>query len=193
MEAKPEHSPEEIKRLQRCLNDMVSVIALPAVWSDGEPTAIVRTLLEALLGMLSLDLIYVRLEDGDDEKPAEMFRVAQPSSLAAWPREIGELFSRRLGDDPLKWPPHLRDTIGEHEMTIVPLRLGLQGEIGVLVAVSRRSDFPRQTERLVLSVAANQAAIGLQQARLLSEQRRVADELDRRVAQRTSELAEAFE
>ena len=74
-----------------------------------------------------------------------------------------------------------------------PLRLGLQGEIGVIVAGSEREDFPQQTERLILSVAANQASIGLQEARLRSEQKRVASELDRRVAQRTAELAAANE
>jgi len=42
-------------------------------------------------------------------------------------------------------------------------------------------------------VAANQGVIGLQEARLLSEQKRVANELDRRVAQRTEELAIANE
>ncbi len=40
-----------------------------------------------------------------------------------------------------------------------------------------------------MGVAANQAAIGLQESRLLSEQKRVADELDRRVAERTAKLA----
>jgi PAS domain S-box-containing protein len=73
------------------------------------------------------------------------------------------------------------------------LGLGLQGEIGVLVAGSERGDFPRQTEELILSVAANQASIGLQEARLRSEQKRVASELDQRVAQRTTELAAANE
>ena len=75
----------------------------------------------------------------------------------------------------------------------MPLGLGLQGEIGEIVAGSERADFPRQTERLILSVAANQASIGLQGARLLSEQKHVASELDRRVAQRTAELAAANE
>ena len=73
------------------------------------------------------------------------------------------------------------------------LGLGLQGEIGEIVAGSERADFPRQTERLILSVAANQASIGLQGARFLSEQKHVASELDRRVAQRTAELAAANE
>ena len=48
-------------------------------------------------------------------------------------------------------------------------------------AASQRADFPAQTERLVLSVAANQAVIGLQEARLLSEQRRAREELSRGV------------
>jgi PAS domain S-box-containing protein len=193
MEVQLEHPAEEIKRLQRCLNDLVSVIALPAVWSGGEPAKIVRALCEALLGMLSLDLVYVRLAIAINGAPIEMARFAQTGSLTAGPREIGELFDRRMGDDPQQWPSLARHTVGDADMTLVPLRLGLQGEIGVIVAGSRRADFPRQTEGLVLSVAANQAAIGLQEARLLGEQKRVAGELDRRVAQRTAELAAANE
>jgi len=71
--------------------------------------------------------------------------------------------------------------------------LGVQREIGVIVAGSRRADFPRDTEALLLGIAANQALIGLQQARLLTEQKRVADGLDQIVAQRTAELAAANE
>ena len=76
---------------------------------------------------------------------------------------------------------------------MVPLRLGLNGEIGVIVAGSQRADFPEQTERLVLNVAANLAAIGLREAQLLSEQKQIADILDQRVAQRTEELGRANE
>ncbi|MGH9561275.1 MAG: PAS domain-containing protein, partial [Terracidiphilus sp.] len=75
----------------------------------------------------------------------------------------------------------------------MPLGLGLQGELGELVVGSERADFPRQTERLILSVAANQASIGLQGARLRSEQKGVASELDRHVVQRTAEVAAANE
>ncbi len=87
----------------------------------------------------------------------------------------------------------MRNRLGDRDISIVPLGLGLQGEIGVIVAGSEREDFPQQTERLILSVAANQASIGLQEARLRSEQKRVASELDLRVAQRTTELAAANE
>ena len=87
----------------------------------------------------------------------------------------------------------MRNRLGDREISMVPLGLGLQGEIGVIVAGSERADFPQQTERLILSVAANQASIGLQEAWHRNEQKRIASELDRRVAQRTTELAAANE
>jgi PAS domain S-box-containing protein len=193
MEISREHSAEEIKRLQRCVNDLVSILALPAMWTGGEPARLVGTLLDALKGMLRLDFVYLRLSDSFGEPPIEMIRGAQSLNLSSRPHEIGELINNWLGNDAMQLPPVLRGRVGEKDFSIVPLRMGLQGEIGVLVAGSHRADFPGETERLALSVAANEAVIGLQEARLLSEQRRVASELDLRVAERTRELAEINE
>jgi len=184
---------EEIKRLQRCINDLVSLFALPAMWSGAEPSQIVHSSLDALLRMLQLDLVYVRLKDRGAPAPVEMARFAQSQPQSERPREIGEIFKYWLEADPLEWPPRIPNPVGRGDLSIVPLGLGLHGEIGILVAGSERPDFPRQTERLILSVAANQASIGLQEARLMSEQKRVASELDRHVAQRTVELAAANE
>ena len=159
----------------------------------AEPSQIVHTLLDALLRMLQLDLVYVRLKDSGGQAPIEMVRFAPSQEQTAQPHEIGEVLKHWLGADPQAWPPLIRNPIGGRDISILPLGLGLQGEIGEIVAGSERADFPRQTERLILSVAANQASIGLQGARLLSEQKHVASELDRRVAQRTEELAAANE
>jgi len=183
----------EIKQLQRCVNDLISVLALPATWSGGEPSQIVHTLLGALLRMLPLDLVYVRLRETPGQAPIEMVRFAPSQQHIAPAHEIGEALMHWLGADPQQWPPLTRNPLGNRDISIVPLGLGLESEIGVIVAGSEREDFPQQTERLILSVAANQASIGLQEARLLSEQKRVASELDRRVAQRTTELAAANE
>ena len=197
MEEQLEHPAEEIKRLQRGMNDLLSILALPAMWSGGEPTQIAHTLLDALLSMLRLDLIYVRLNDPGIDVPVEMARVAPTLELARRrplePREIGEMLNEWLGNDPQQWPPLVRNRIGDEDISIVPLRLGPHGEIGVIAAGSRRPDFPGQTEKLLLSVAANQASIGLQEARLLSQQKRVTRELDQRVVQRNAELAAANE
>jgi PAS domain S-box-containing protein len=189
MQAQLEHPTEEIKRLQRCINDLSSLQALPAIWRGGDPAQMVRTLLDVLLGMLHLDLVYVRLKDPLGQVPIEMARVAQSRKLTARPEEIGEVLNNTLGPDPQKWAARARCLIGGKDVSIVPLPLALQDESGVIVAGSLRADFPEQIESLVLSVAANQATIWLQEARLLNEQKRIASELDRRVAERTAQLA----
>jgi PAS domain S-box-containing protein len=193
MDVQPKDLADRIKHLQHCVNDLISVLALPAMWSGGEPSRIVQTLLDALLRMLQLDLVYVRLNETGGQTAIEMVRFAQSPKYIGQPHEIGEVLKSWLGADPQEWPPLLRNPLGDRDISIVPLGLGLQGEIGIVVAGSERADFPQQTERLILSVAANQVSIGLQEARLRSEQKRVASELDQRVAQRTAELAAANE
>ena len=181
----------ETERLKRCINDLVSVLALPAIWTGSDPTHVLSTLLEALRGMLGLDLVYARMNGPPGEAPIEVVRVAGADTFTVQAHEIGVLLDERLGADPRNWPPVTRSVIDGTEVSIVAMPLGLQGEIGALMAGSGRADFPRQTERLVLGVAANQAAIGLREARLLSGQKRLASELDQRVARRTAELTAA--
>jgi formate hydrogenlyase transcriptional activator len=188
-----EEPADEIRRLQGCINDLISVLAIPAMWRGQESARIVSTLLDVLVGMLRLDFAYARLKDPVGGAPIEIVRLAQSRNLTARPQSIGQALNGWLGDSPQKWPLLVRNPIGDGDVSIVPLRLGLGDEIGVIVAGSQRADFPWETERLLLSVAANQAAIGLQEARLLSEQKRVTRELDQRVAQRTIELAAANE
>src|SRR5579864_2240832 len=192
MQAQLEHPADEIKRLQRCINDLVSLLALPAMWSGSKPYDIVQTLLDSLLRMLDLDFVYVSLTNLVDA-PSETVRVAQSQEQRFRPRELCASLNRWLGDDPQKRYLKERSHIGNEEVSVASWPLGVQREIGVIVAGSRRTDFPQDTEALLLGIAANQALIGLQQARLLSEQKLVADELDQRVAQRTAQLAAANE
>ena len=48
------NTSDEIKRLQSCISDLISVLALPALWSGREPSDIAGTLLDVLLTMLRL-------------------------------------------------------------------------------------------------------------------------------------------
>ena len=192
----PDHAQqpaEEIKRLQRCINDLASVFALPAMWTGGDSRQVGRTLLDVLLGMLRLDFVYMRIAPTDAEGAIEMVRVAETADLTTDPAEVGQMLDGWLGADPKAWPEAVGNPIRDSKISVVPMRLGLGGELGVVAAGSRRRDFPIQTEVLLLSVAANQAAIGLREARLLSEQKRLAHDLDQRVAERTRELAAANE
>src|SRR4030095_15027924 len=123
----------------------------------------------------------------------EMFRAAGSRDLKTRPEEIGDAFSGWLADEPHRWPSRVPNPIGSGDVCVVPFRLGLQDEIGIIVAGSQRADFPNDTESLLFRVEANLASIGLQEARLLREQKRVANELNQRVAERTRELATANE
>jgi transcriptional regulator with GAF, ATPase, and Fis domain len=184
-----EQTGAEARQLRACINDLIGVVALPAIWSGSAPSEIVRTLLDALLGMLNLDLVYLRLKDPIGDQPYEALREADPHGVTGLPPRTGELIENWLGRHPHAWSRVTRDAF--EGLSIIFLPLGLEGEIGILAAASRRPDFPVRTERLLLTVAANQAAVGLHGARLLSEQKCVAEDLDRKVAQHTEELAAA--
>ncbi len=185
-----EDPAEETKLLHRCMNDLVSLLALPAIWRGSAPSQIVQTLLDVLVGMLSLDFAYARLNDAFAEIPVEILRVAEYGKVNMPAQELRKM----LGDSLAAWAqgslPQIRSRLGI-DSSIFPLPLGVEGEIGMIVLGSDRSDFPGLTESLLLSVATNQASIALQEVRLLNEQKRISRELDRRVAERTSELAQA--
>ena len=188
-----EGSTEEIKRLQRCINDLVGIFALPAMWTGAEVYRSVGQVGDSLLLMLQLDLIFVRVRGSSGEVPDPIVRFSQTWERDQDPQELAEMIAQWLGSDSQKWPAAIRKSLRGREISFVPLRLGLHGEFGAVVAGSRRVEFPEQTEKLLLSVAANQAAIGLQESTSRSAQLQVASHLDKLVAQRTAELAATSE
>ena len=85
----------------------------------------------------------------------------------------------------------MRNHLGDRDISIVPLGLGLQSEIGAIVRVRARgfSAANRETD----SQRSGGSGVHRIAGALLGEQKRVAGELDLRVAQRTTELAAANE
>src|SRR5258708_9908140 len=184
---KMENTPE-IKRLQSCINDLISVLALPAIWSGSESSQILGTLLDVLLTMLRLDFAYARLSDASDGPPIEVVRSGERRHSSVQPQQFGQALDRWLMGDQTTSQCVVPSPVGEGEVSIASFSLGLQHEAGVLVAGSRRADFPTEVERLLLRVAANQAGIGLQEARRSGEQKRIAEMLEQRCAERTRRL-----
>jgi|UPI00068D9CBB PAS domain S-box-containing protein len=184
-----EQTANEIDRLRRCMTDLLGLLALPAMWAGGDLRVIARILLDVLLGMLNVDFLYLRLVDEDGTTVIEMARTTKLTPPMGKPSDVGPALLRSLGTVPANWPQTARVVVGNAVFSTMQTQLGLGGEVGVLVAGSSRSIFPRETERLLLNVAGNQIAIAVKEVCLLSEQTRHAAELDRRVAQRTAELA----
>jgi PAS domain S-box-containing protein len=193
MHQHPTDPATDVKRLQRCIDDLVCVLALPAVWSGSEPSRILNTFLDALLVMLDLDFLYARVRLESQEAPIDVLRTAQLYGTSHSMEELRHALNEWSGEATQKWPFQVFRHPEKQEVSVLPLRMGIEGELGLIVAGSNRAGFPEQTERLVLCVAANQLAVGLQQALRLNEQKRLASELDRQVAKRTRELAETNE
>jgi PAS domain S-box-containing protein len=188
VEVEMEKTADEVKRLQSCINDLISVLALAAIWSGSESRQMLGTLLDSLLAILRLDFACARLNHSIDGSPIEVVRLAQRQHLSAQSQEVGRALGPWLSGDQTASRLVIPNPAGQGEVAIASFSLGLQDEVGVLVAGSRRADFPTDVELLLLRVAANQAAIGLQEARRSGDQKRVAEALERRVAERTSEL-----
>jgi PAS domain S-box-containing protein len=191
MEEQVADPAQEVKCLQRCINDLVGLLSLPAIWRGGEPSQIIQTLLDVLLRMLSLEFAYARLNDAFDAMPVEILRVAKDAKVNLPQQELREVLGDWFSAGAPGSLPQIRSRLRVEEISIFPVPLGIQGEIGVIVLGSNRVGFPEKTESLLLTVAANQASIGLQEATLLSQQKRIAAELERRVAERTAELEAA--
>src|SRR3989442_553734 len=154
-----EQAPGEITRLKACINDLISVLALPAIWSGHEPSLIASTLLDTLLGMLRLDFAYLRLKPLAGDAPIEMVRLAQQRTVAPHAQEVGRALAPWLAADPPTSPFVVPNPVGQGKVSIAPLRLGLQDEVGNFVAGAQGPNFPSDVELVLLRGAANQVGM----------------------------------
>src|SRR6266540_7191573 len=100
MTAEMRHAADEVKHLRACINDLISLVTLPAIWTGGEPSDIVGTLLDVVLRVLRLDFAYARVRESIYGTQNEMFRAAGSRDVTTRPEEIGDAFSGWLADEP---------------------------------------------------------------------------------------------
>ena len=180
----------EVLRLRAVLRDLVALSAIPAVWIGREPPGVATGLADELVELLRLDFAFVRLCDPEGAGAVEVTRGD------AWTR-FPELLESHLATS-VQFPRKeiFADVGGGCDLYRgIAIRIGVNGERGVVAAASERSDFPTATDQLLLSLAANQAAIAFQSSRLIQERRRAEEELrearnqlEIKVVERTAEL-----
>jgi hypothetical protein len=175
MNSNPVGNADEVRILRTCVNDLVGNLALPPIWSGSAPNDIVKTLLDAVLRTLRLDFVFARLKL--PLATVETIRLVRFGEFSADENDLRAALARWLSDDPNTRTSVIRWPRSGSTISVVAIRRGITEHLGELVAGSRRPDFPRKTERLVLNVAANQAVIGLQGAQLRNEQLRTARDL----------------
>src|SRR5690606_14895771 len=91
MPAVVEQRIDEAKQLRACINDLVGIVALPAIWSGAGPADIARTLTDTLLGVLDLDFVYLRLKQSVGEPPLEIVSTGDSCTMDVLPKEMSTL------------------------------------------------------------------------------------------------------
>jgi signal transduction histidine kinase len=181
---------DEIDRLRTALRDLVALSMIPAVSVGREPPLIAAGLADVLVGSLHFDFAFVRLRDPDAGAAINVTRGNAWNGFPEW------LESHVAALDRCSRKEIIRDVDGRAESCrglVIPI--GVDGAGGFVVVACARTDFPSETDQLLLSVAANQAATAFESARLIQERRgaeeqlrRARDELETKVAERTDEL-----
>ncbi len=170
------------------MNGLAALAALPAIWVGRDADYVLETLLDALLSALKADFVCAILQG-----PKPKSRIRGRSGLTPAHNQLLLALAGTFGDDTLAWPPAGEISVGADAISILSAPMGLQGEVGVVVAGTRRRDFDYETGGLLLGAAANQGALALQAVRRSDQQKQIASDLDERVTQRTAELARANE
>jgi PAS domain S-box-containing protein len=187
----------EILRLRATVRDLLALSIIPEAWVAREPPAIAAELADLLIGSLKLDFAFVRLCDPTGCQAVEVIRGDCWKGFPEWLQQRFVRFGQVSRTE-------IVTNVGGVEKPCcgVVIPIGVNSERGLIAAACDRSDFPHQIDQQLLSVAANNAATAFQNARLINELRtaqkalrdqeqelrKARDELEIRVAERTSEL-----
>src|SRR6266478_2097736 len=191
-----DHSAE-ILRLRATVRGLLALSIIPETWVAREPSAIATDLIDLLVESLQLDFAFVRLCDPTGCQVVEVTRGNSWKTFQEWLQQhltvFGQISRKEIVTNV--------DGVEESCCGIV-IPVGVDSKRGLVAAACDRSDFPDQIDQQLLSVAANNAATAFQNARLINELRtaqkalrdqeqelrKAHDELEIKVAERTSEL-----
>jgi PAS domain S-box-containing protein len=187
----------EILHLRATVRDLLALWTIPEAWVGREPPAIAADLADLLSGSLEVDFAFVRL---CDPTGGQVVEVTRGNSWKAFP----QLLQQHLAVFGQISRKEIVTNVGgvEESCCGVVIPIGVNSERGLVAAASDRPDFPDQIDQQLLSVAANDAATAFQNAFLIKDLRsaqealraneqellKARDELEIKVAERTSEL-----
>jgi signal transduction histidine kinase len=174
--------------LRRCIQELVALSALPAVWTGYDTQRIAESLADVLLDMLCLDFAYICVKRQAPDMFLEVVRTEEGMNGAGQAHMLGRVLAPWQD---VQWghsPVSIRHPLRHGTVQIVTTPLGLGAEHGLLIAGSRRPDFPTKGESLLMTVGANQAALLFGRLRAEAAVQRAYAELEARVQERTAAL-----
>src|ERR1700722_15895066 len=183
--------------LRATVRDLLALSTIPEAWVGRDPPAIAADLADLLIGSLELDFAFVRLRDPTGCQVVEVTRGNSWKAFPQWLQEHLAVFGQLSRKE-------IVTNVGGVEKSCcgIVIPIGVNSERGLVAAASDRPGFPDQNDQQLLSVAANNAATAFQNAFLIKalrstreallaneqELRKARDELEIKVAARTSEL-----
>jgi signal transduction histidine kinase len=178
-------------RLRAALRDLVALSTIPAGWIGIEPRTIAAGLADILAGSLDFDFAFVRLLDPAGGATIDITSGRATSEFLDWLQAQLSTF-----DESVRGHVTLNDVDDSRK----PLRgiiipIGFNAYAGLVAVGCERSDFPTDTDRMLVTVAVNHAATAFRSANLVHERReaekevrKARDELEMKVIERTAEL-----
>ena len=184
---------DENLRLRAALRDLVALSTIPAGWIGIEPRTIAAGLADILAGSLGFDFAFVRLLDPTGEATIDVTSGCATREFLDWLQAQFSTFDGSLRRQIIPNVVGFDDRLKSLRGIIIPV--GFNAYAGLVAIGCARSNFPTETDRMLLTVAANHAAIAFRSANLIHERRRVEeevrkarDELEMKVMERTAEL-----
>ena len=184
---------DENLRLRAALRDLVALSTIPAGWIGIEPRTIAAGLADILAGSLGFDFAFVRLLDPTGGVTIDVTSGCATREFLDWLQAqlstLDESLRKQIIPNVVGFDDRLKSLRG----IIIPI--GFNAYAGLVAVGCERSDFPTETDRMLLTVAANHAATAFRSANLIHERRRAEeevrkarDELEMKVMERTAEL-----
>jgi signal transduction histidine kinase len=184
---------DENLRLRSALRDLVALSTIPAGWIGIEPRTIATDLADILARSLGFSFAFVRLLDPTGTGTIDVASGSASREFLDWLQTQFSAFDASLRHRIS--PDGIDLDNGDERLRGVVIPIGFNASAGLVAVGCERGDFPTLIDRMLLSVATNQAATAFRGATLIHERRqaeeevrRARDELETRVMERTAEL-----
>lgn len=184
---------DENLRLRAALRDLVALSAIPAGWVGIEPHTIAAGLADILAGSLGFDFAFVRLRDPIGGATVDVTGGYATREFSDWLQAQLSAFDESLRKQTI--PNVIGFDDRRKSLHGIVISIGFNAHAGLVAVGCERSDFPTETDKMLISVAANHAATAFRGATLTREWRRTEeelrkarDELEMKVMERTAEL-----
>jgi MEDS: MEthanogen/methylotroph, DcmR Sensory domain len=133
----------DVEGLKACLNDLIGILTLPALWTGREQDHVIRTLIDAVCRTLQLDFVYARL-NLPNGKRLERIRITGSGDGIKDNDDLRQALRQWLRDDPKSRPTALSGLHGDNELALAAFSLGTDEHTGGIRRRFRSIRLPNQ-------------------------------------------------